>query len=314
MTLKARFLRVCSQYLHEAGKFRPVWQLLQRHPGPLAALCALGVPAAACAWGVEGHQVVVTIARDYLSPQVRAKVDQMLAADPDTLTAHDIQSESVWADRYRGTHKETTEWHYVDIELDHPDLKQACYGYPASPPPASQGPGHDCIVDKITQFTQELASPATPVAERLLALKFLIHFVGDIHQPLHAGDNHDKGGNCVLLNLGGMRQVNLHAYWDTTIVQTLDTDPLALAATLERNITPTDKAEWEQADPQAWAMEGFDLARTVVYMPAARPGCDDPAPVSLPAGYEDAARKVATVQLEKAGVRLAALLNRALGD
>jgi hypothetical protein len=279
-----------------------------------AAMCALNFPTGAFAWGFVGHKTVAALARGYLTPQVRAKVDQMLAADQDALTAHDMLDESTWADRYRTDHRETSEWHYAGIELDHPDLKEACFGFPTFDPIASQGPAHDCVVNKVSEFAKELANPATPATERLLALKFLLHFVGDMHQPLHESDNHDKGGNCVLVNLGGTRQVNLHSYWDTTVVQGLGDDPQAIADMLAHRITPENKAAWEKGDPQAWALEGFDLAQTVVYKIGAKPGCaSDPSPVSLPPGYDERAREIVTVQLEKAGVRLAAVLNRALG-
>ena len=291
-----------------AGRKATRKQLLAR----IAATVALSAPAAALAWGVEGHEIVAAIARNYLAPQVRDKVDQMLAADPDTLTAHDMLSESVWADRYRAGHPESGDWHFVDIELDHPDLQSACFGFPAANP-ASQGPAHDCIVNKVTEFTRELADAATPAPERLLALKFLIHFVGDMHQPLHAADNHDKGGNCVLLSLGGPRTVNLHSYWDTAVVQSLGEDPQAAARTLLARITPGNKAAWEKGAPQAWAMEGFDIARNVAYTIGSKPGCSPGSPLSLPPGYENTARDTAAVQLEKAGVRLAAILNGALG-
>ena len=281
----------------------------------LAALGALSYPAGVFAWGSAGHKIVAAVARGYLTAQVLGKVDQMLAADQDTLTAHDMLEESVWADSYRSAHKETGEWHFVDIELDHPDLKVACFGFPAADPVASQGPAHDCIVNKVVEFSQELANPAVPAAERLLALKFLLHFLGDIHQPLHDSDNQDKGGNCVLLNLGGPRQVNLHSYWDTVVVQGLGDDPRIAAEMLARRITPQNKAAWERGDAAQWAMEGFDLAKTSVYTVGSKPGCaPDQAPVSLPPGYDEAAREVATLQLEKAGVRLAAVLNRALGS
>jgi hypothetical protein len=288
--------------------------VLKRCLALAATVGALSVPTGAFAWGNEGHEIVAALAQGYLTPQVRTKVDQMLAADQDTLTAHDMLSESNWADRYRSEHKETGEWHYVDIELDQPDLKAACYGFPASDAVASKGPAHDCVVNKVSEFTQELASPATPAGERLLALKFLLHFVGDMHQPLHDVDNHDKGGNCVLLNLGGPRQVNLHSYWDTVVIQGLGEDSRAVAETLAHRITPENQAAWEKGGPEDWALEGFHVAQSAVYTIGSKPGCtSNPSPISLPPGYEAAAREVATVQLEKAGVRLAAVLNRALG-
>ena len=280
----------------------------------VAAMSALSLPQAALAWGYEGHEVVAAIARGYLTPQVRTKVDQMLAADQDTLTAHDMLNEATWADSYRNSHKETSSWHFVDIELDHPDLKGACYDFPASGPVASQGPARDCIVDKLEEFSKELGDPATPAAERLMALKFVLHFVGDIHQPLHDSDNHDKGGNCVLLSLGGLRVVNLHSYWDTVAVSGLGDDARTVATMLTRRITAEDEAAWEKGDPRSWALEGFDIAKTKIYTIGSAPGCaPDPSPVGLPRGYEETARDVVSIQLEKAGVRLAAILNRSLG-
>ena len=83
---------------------------------------------------------------------------------------------------------------------------------------------------------------------------------------------------------------------------------------LARRITPGQKAAWEKGDPESWALEGFDIAKTKVYTVGSGPGCaPDPSPISLPPGYEATAREVASIQLEKAGVRLAAVLNRALG-
>lgn len=268
----------------------------------------------ALAWGREGHQVVAALAWDYLAPDVRDKVDLILRQDKDTLTPPDLLSRSTWADAWRAAgHKETTEWHFVDIELDHPDLVQACYNFPEQVGPASAGPAKDCVVNKISQFQKELSAPATSPAERVLALKYLVHFVGDLHQPLHAADNHDKGGNCVRLSLGGPRTINLHSYWDTAVVSELDPNPDNLAQSLFTQITYDDKQAWQQGTPSDWVQESFGLARTYAYQLAAKPGCDpDSAPVELPPGYDAAAQSVARQQLMKAGVRLAYMLNTAL--
>lgn len=284
-----------------------------------AALAALGfaiVPTSALAWGYEGHEVIAAIAEHYLTPAARARVDALLATDTDSLTPHDMLDEATWADRYRSAgHPETGAWHFVDIELDHPDLSAACFGFPASGPLASQGVAEDCIVDKLAEFTRELGDRATPPGERLLALKYVLHFVGDIHQPLHAADNHDKGGNCVLVSLGGQRTVNLHSYWDTGVVEALGSDPATIAARLEREITPQRRAVWQAGDPKSWALESFGVARATAYTLGSRPGCsDDQAPINLSSAYAEAARQAATLQLEKAGVRLAWVLNRALGS
>ena len=280
-----------------------------------AAALALIVPAPAFAWGYEGHQVIADIARDLLTPAVRAKVDALLATDTDTLTAHDMAGEATWADAFRSAgHRETASWHFVDIELAKPDLTSACFDFPPAGGPASAGPAQDCVVDKVEEFEAELRNPRTPAPERLLAFKFLLHFVGDLHQPLHASDNQDRGGNCVRAALGGPRTTNLHAYWDTTVVQALGTDPQAVASALEAQITPAERRVWEAGDPRNWAMEAFGVAKNVVYTAGSRSGCDsEAAPVTLPPSYPAQAQAAAALQLKRAGVRLALELNRALG-
>lgn len=283
-----------------------------RSAGAVVGCLLLAAPTGALAWGRTGHAVVAEIARGYLTPKAAAAVDALLASDADTLTPTDFSARASWADAYRRDHKETTEWHFVDTELDHPDLSAACYGFPAAAALASQGPSKDCVVNKINQFSAELGDPATSPGERLLAFKFLIHFVGDLHQPLHAADHEDRGGNCVPLALGGPRTVNLHSYWDTVAVEAIDTDPARLAATLEARITPAQKSEWERGDTTAWAMEAFDVARAKVYTLGSKPGCaNDAIPLSLPEGYEAQAKEVVALQMERAGVRLALLLNKA---
>jgi len=154
------------------------------------------------AWGDDGHQVVALVAQAFLAPDVRKKVAALLAADTDSLTQHDIASSATWADRYRdanidNSRERTSQWHFVDIEISSPNLDQACFNHPSVPPGklASDGPSADCVVDKIREFSDELATPATDLEEQIMALKFLLHFVGDMHQPLHASDDNDRGGN-----------------------------------------------------------------------------------------------------------------------
>ncbi|MDB5736718.1 MAG: Nuclease [Sphingomonas bacterium] len=280
----------------------------------LGAVDLFMISAPARAWGYEGHEVIAAIARSYLTPTVRARVDTILATDTDTLTRPDMISRATWADAWRSAgHRETAAWHFVDNEIDHVDFGAACFGFPKSDMPASAGPAQDCVVDKIEEFAAELAGPATSDAERLLALKYVLHFVGDLHQPLHAADHQDRGGNCVSVGLGGSRTVNLHSWWDTGVVNALGSDPLALAASLARQITPDEKAIWRKGGPKDWAMESYGVARQVAYTIGSPAGCtSDAAPIALPAGYEEKAEAAATIQLERAGVRLALLLNRAL--
>ena len=274
----------------------------------------LAFPVQSYAWGFEGHRIVAAIALSYLQPSVRSNVEALLAADPDTLTPSDLMSRATWADAWRGSgHRETSEWHFADIELDGPDLAAACNGFPTPFPLASQGPAKDCVIDRIGAFAAELRNPQTPQAERILALKYLLHFVGDIHQPLHSSDNHDRGGNCVLVSLGGPRTVNLHSYWDTTVVEALGRNPADVARQLRARVTPAQEAAWQSGDPKSWAMESYEVSRVSVYRLGSKPGCDrDAAAVTLPTAYAENAQAVAAQQLQRAGVRLAAILNHAL--
>jgi hypothetical protein len=284
-----------------------------RLSGAIAAVALTLAPAPAEAWGREGHEVIAAIARSYLTPKAKARLDALLASDPDPLTKPDLLSRSDWADAYRNSHRETADWHFVDLELTSPDLKSACFNFPPAGPLASQGPAEDCVIDKVQEFEAELSAPGTAPDERLLALKFLLHFVGDLHQPMHAADNQDRGGNCVLLSLGGPRTTNLHSYWDVNVVEGLGRSSEVVASQLRAKITPAQRRAWAQGDAKAWAMETYLVGKMVAYTIGSAAGCDrDRGPIALPEGYAVRAQAAAAIQLERAGVRLAVLLNAAL--
>ena len=283
----------------------------------LAAAAAVFLPGPARAWGDEGHELVALVAMHYLEPSVRHKVFAMLAADPDNLTPHDVASESVWADRFRDSspahHDQTGQWHFVDIDLQAKDIDAACFHHPPVPPatPASGGPAHNCIADKIDQFTAELRSPTTPAGERLLALKFLLHFVGDLHQPLHASDDHDAGGNGKKVKTPAGKPLTLHKYWDTELVRKLGPNAQDVAAELIGRISEQDRQAWVKGSPADWATQSFGVASGLAYgkLPKAKQGV-----YLLSADYEAKAVDAVVVQLEKGGTRLAEVLNKALSD
>jgi hypothetical protein len=285
-------------------------------PGLIIAAFALTAPGLACAWGNLGHEVTALIAYRHLLPQTRARLDALLASDSDSLTAPDFASRATWADQYRNAHRETAAWHFVDIEIDQPDLASACFGFPplAKDQVASQGPAQDCIVNKMDEFIAELSSPATTPAERLLALKFLIHFLGDLHQPLHAADHQDRGGNCVRLAPPIDRTTNLHAYWDVAAVEALGTSAAQIADRLDASLDAAHIKNWSQGTPRIWALDTFEVGRRDAYAIPAKPTCQSGGSVSLSNPYKDQAAKDAATQLLKAAVRLAAVLNAALGS
>ena len=279
-----------------------------------AALAAL-ICSQALAWGDLGHEVTALIAYRHLSPTARAALDALLASDTDTLTAGDFASRATWADKYRNAHRETAAWHFVDIEIDRPDLKDACFGFPTlqGGQSASQGPAQDCVVNKIDEFAAELKNPSTPAAERLLALKFLIHFMGDLHQPLHAADHHDRGGNCIGLSPPQGAQNNLHAYWDVNVVKALGQSAAQIAEQLDARLSAADITAWTRGTPQSWAMDTFEVGRHDAYALPSMPTCQSGGSVALPPAYMAQAEKDAATQLLKAAVRLVAVLNDALG-
>lgn len=297
--------------------------------GVLCAALALwlALPAAGVfAWGDGGHEITGAIAYARLTPAVKKKIDALLAADKDNLTAPDFVSRTTWADKYRDSDRQTTkiryeatrDWHFVDIELADGNLEAACQGHPKLPPgkPASAGPARACVVDKVEQFTAELRSLATPGAEKLLALKFLLHFIGDLHQPLHAADNHDRGGNEVAVIFGERGAPdNLHSYWDREVVDRLGRDPRQTAAALNQRLGAAKAEAWAKGTPRSWAKESFGQAKAVAYnFTGLRAARDERGgkTARLDAAYEQRALPVAREQLAKAGVRLAAVLNNAL--
>jgi len=161
------------------------------------------VPLPAYAWGPEGHEVIARIAADNLSPAAHLRISQLLGGDAPALMVLD----SNWADEIRADRPETTNWHFVNIEI-------GSKGYNAGRDCARD----DCVVAQIGRDAAILRDPKTSHAAKLDALRFLIHFVGDLHQPLHAADRHDKGGNNLIVLLG-KRRTNLHHVWDEELVK-----------------------------------------------------------------------------------------------
>jgi len=271
----------------------------------------------AYAWGDLGHEVVGLIANNYLDPAVRTKVNSILAGDTSHLTANTmIDSEATWADKFRDSssarHTQTAQWHFVDIEITAPNLTTACFGRPAlaAGTLASNGPAKDCVVDKIEQFQEELLNSATSATERRAALQFVLHFVGDIHQPLHSSDDHDAGGNDKTVTAPGIASNSLHHYWDTEFVNPLGSSESAIAQSLITNITAAQRAQWSAGTADDWAMESFTIAENHTY--GLLPPPTSANHYSLPASYVTDAKTVVATQLSKAGVRLAFVLNNAL--
>jgi nuclease S1 len=282
-----------------------------------SALSLLSTPT--FAWGDTGHRVIGLIADHYLEPGVRQKVQAMLAGDTSNLAAStSISDEATWADKFRDSDRNTTkvrynltqQWHFVDIEINGPDFDTACFNHPAPSPKASDGPANACVVDRINAFSAELKNASTDPDERRLALQFLLHFVGDAHQPLHTSDDHDKGGNDKKAKSDGEEKDSLHHYWDVVFVAKLGATPTVIANNLIKAVKASDVKAWSKGTAKSWALQSSQIARSHGYGTLPQPDADGT--YTLPASYVTAATKLSARQLTRAGVRLAKVLNDAL--
>jgi hypothetical protein len=256
----------------------------------LAVFLIIGITARpALAWGPEGHKTVAILATHYMRPDTLAQVHELLGSDS-------IEDASLWADTIaHSSRAETAPWHYIDIPLHDSRLDMA-----------RDCPNGQCILAETQKFLDILGNPQSGEQARGEALRFVLHFVADLHQPLHCEDNHDKGGNTQPVIFAGHPD-NLHWVWDTGLVQEIDPDPQALAAILEHDISGRDTAAWERGSIPDWVMESHRLAQTVAY----RGLLGDGTP-TLGRAYDERAEATIKLQLEKASVRLAYLLNERL--
>ena len=269
----------------------------------LLLLCLWSLPARA--WGPDIHALIADMAEAHLTPTASTQMHALL----DLEDRHYLSGVSAWADYIRRDAPETAPWHFVDIPLDqsHFNALRDC-------------PVDDCVTAQLTRFAQRLGNPSLSPADRLEALKWVTHLTADIHQPLHTADHNDKGGNLVGLSYFG-RPTNFHAIWDSTIVHiAMDLHPgpdgshdhhqiLQAAHELDAAISATQRQQWSQglslsalpALTIAWAEESHIQAQ------AAYAG-----PVGDSTAYQAMAWPIARLQLQRASVRLAAVLNAAL--
>jgi nuclease S1 len=255
-------------------------------------LSLLLVPHEAHAWGRLGHRLVAALAWDDLTPQARAQIADLLKDEADP-TLPGIAS---WADELRehdpDLGKRTASWHYVNIAED--DCQ-----YDA----AKHCKSGNCVVEAIRAQTAILADATRSRAERLQALKFVVHFIGDVHQPLHAGFAHDKGGNDFQVQFDG-RGTNLHSLWDSGMLKAANLEEgdwlkrlraIPLAVDLPAQPLSPPSAQWAEASCRIMMRPGF-------YPPKATIG----------EAYVQTWRPLAEEQLRRGGAELAVTLNAAL--
>jgi hypothetical protein len=276
-----------------------------------AALALACVPCA-FAWAPQGHRTVGAIADRLLTPEAHAAVAELLAGDLDKFGNPSgrttLESVAVWADEIRGTPADEPRWHY--------DAAPLC----ADAPRQSYCPDGQCNSAQLERLTAVLADSRAAPRARNEALKWIVHLVGDIHQPLHAAENGDLGGNRVAVALAGVRtrgRENLHKAWDGELVALVlhtgnrqqpppDIDELAREA---RSLA----AAAGQGTPASWARESNNLAKNVAYTyPGFACGSVPEGVVVLDGDYQREAESIVRERLLLAGGRLANLLDETL--
>jgi len=275
--------------------------------------------SAANAWGPEGHAIIADIAQTHLTSAASAGVSKLLA-----LEGHSrLDDVSSWADDWRANgHPETGPWHFVDIPLTSSAYSEGrdCH-YDQDDNTVAE---LTCIVAKLPAYEAILADDSKTDAERLEALKFVVHFVGDVHQPLHAENSNDRGGNEIHVMYYN-KKTNLHAVWDGGVIEhqygwTLGRDFSfdhaavgAKAAEIDGLISKSNRSSWAPSGltsdfgstVTAWANESHGYASAAYdNLPDIQSGDWDT--------YQAYAWPVIEGRLEHAGARLAEVLNEAL--
>ncbi|MHA7815288.1 MAG: S1/P1 nuclease [Pseudohaliea sp.] len=262
---------------HVAG--RPI----RRFPLLPALLAGLLLAPPAAAWGPQGHRVAGAMTEDLLNPGAAAAVRAILGDEA-------LAEASTWADRMRSDpapfwQREAGAYHYVNIP---PGAKRY---------DPRQAPARGDAFTALARFRQELEDPATPAPRRALALRFALHIIQDLHQPLHAGGRDDRGGNDFAVIVDGRRS-NLHRLWDSGLLASGRYADQQLRARLEARYGDALAGPWREPDPAQWIAESLALSRDL-YPPS--PAIDD--------AYIQRFRPVAERRIAQAAARGAAWLN-----
>lgn len=248
----------------------------------IVALLILFTPANAFAWGQTGHRVTGAIAEPLLSRKASRAIRAIIGSET-------LAEASTWPDEMRSSPEEfwqttASPWHYVTVP---PGQTYAQVGAP------SEGDA----VTALRQFAATLRNRNAPLAERQLALRFTVHIIGDLHQPLHVGNGADRGGNDVRVSFFGDR-TSLHAVWDSGLIDRRQLSYTEWNAWLSRHITPQLRREWSNPDPLVWIAESATIRDTIY-----------PAGDTLGYDYVFQHRQTVDTRLMQGGVRIAAYLN-----
>ena len=257
-----------------------------KKPLLLAAAMAtnMAVQAPAFAWGQTGHRVTGAIAEQYLSVEARAAIAH--------LVPHSSLAEiSTYADEMRSESSEywqkiTPPWHYVTV----PEGKH----YHAEKHAPKQGDAYTALMG----YSKTLKDPSAADADKQLALKMIVHIIGDLHQPLHVGNGTDKGGNDVKVRFF-WNDSNLHSVWDSKMIDQYGLSYTELTSWLSEKITAQDVKDWSSINPQDWMAESIGY-RDNLYPKDAN---------NMNYVYQHENLPTVKLRLQQAGVRIASYLN-----
>lgn len=276
----------------------------------LFVLAAL--PRPAFAWGEYGHRTVASIAWAYLTPEARTEVRRLLAKEATAETPmcplKTIEDASYWPDCIRGLGDRfnySFPWHYQNNHVCGSfDVKANC-------------PDGNCVSAQIERHARLLKDAKVPDREKLLSLAWLVHFVGDMHQPMHSGDAADRGGNQVRAAYGvkAPERMNLHRVWDSDLAERSLSEPPGDPAGLLSQITPELAESWRQGGVADWMREAWVASGTYAYGKLQGVDICKAAPaqrVMVDERYIAETRATVREQAKRGGVRLAKLLNEAL--
>jgi hypothetical protein len=264
----------------------------------LATMAFLSSIGHALAWGDNGHRIICEVAFRLAKPNTQERIQKLIDFDSEYKSFSDS---CLFADHPR----QRSDEHYLNLPRDSKGLTlDKC-------PEANA-----CVLTAILSDFRLLSSKTETDANRLVALKFLGHWVGDIHQPLHVSFSDDRGGNKI--RVSGQCSLNLHATWDSCLVLYAVGPDIAEAVTdLLQSLTPELEAQWNASQPKDWANESFAISESVKtgYCEIHGSSCDPTAQtIAIGTEYLDANAPVVKKQLQKAGVRLAHLLDLAFAE
>lgn len=238
------------------------------------------------AWGPVGHQAVALIAERHLSPEAQAGIK--------TLLGHEHLDEvSTWADEIKSdpAYKATSQWHYVNLPLG---LSFEQFAQ------ALQSPAHENVYTALQYCKRALQNPKAPRVVRQNALKFIVHLVGDMHQPMHVSRVEDQGGNHIELTFN-RRNTNLHSLWDSGLLEQTGLTARQLAEQYDATITPEQITKWQHDAPMLWLWESYQIS-TLLYQETEQNK-------ELPEDYYQQHIPVVQRRIAQAGIRLAGVLN-----